>query len=331
MNPMPLADLIIVSGIVLTFAMIVLALVLESMSQRRARLRRVDGVRRRAIGLGTIDGAEHVRVKRDPNAGGNSLGRLVAGWLPRQGALKERLDQTGREISLGRYGTIILVCVLVVFVILALVMRLSWPVAALLAVALGLYIPHLVVGIMIKKRANKFILQFAEAIELMVRGLRSGLPVMETVTSVARELPDPVATEFRRVVEAVRFGQQMEDAFWAATKRVAAPEFKFLIITLAIQRETGGNLAETLSNLADIIRRRKQMRLKITAMSSEARASAYILGSLPFILLGIIMVINTSYAMVLFTDPRGITAAVVALLLILTAIGIMYKMIKFEI
>ncbi len=329
---MPLADLIIFSGIGTTFAIVIVAVTLEAASRRRARLRRVDGVRQRAIGsrVKNVAGAQ-VQVKRDPNAGGSTLGRLVAGWLPRQSALKERLAQTGREIPLGRYGTFILGCILLIFAVLALPLRFPWPVAALLAVALGLYVPHFVTGVLIKRRAGRFIASFAEAIELMVRGLRSGLPVLETVSTISREMPDPIGTEFRRVVDSVRFGQSLEEAFWAATKRIAAPEFKFLVITLAIQRETGGNLAETLSNLADIIRRRRQMRLKIKAMSSEARASAYILGSLPFVLFGIIYTINPGYALVLFTDPRGILALGVGLLLIATAMFTMYKMIRFEI
>ena len=172
---------------------------------------------------------------------------------------------------------------------------------------------------------------FPDAIDLMVRGLRSGLPVIESVAAAGRELADPVGTEFRRIADAVRFGQALEDAMWDTAARLDTPEFKFFVISLAVQRETGGNLAETLGNLSDILRRRRQMRLKIKAMSSEARASAMILGSLPFIMFAIIYLMNPGYEAMLFTDPRGRIMLFGGLLLMGAGIAVMRKMVRFEI
>ena len=116
---------------------------------------------------------------------------------------------------------------------------------------------------------------------------------------VGREIGDPVGEEFRRISDEVRLGQPLEQALWDTARRIGTPEFNFLVVTMIVQRETGGNLAETLENLDQVLRRRRQMRLKIKAMSSEARASAMIIGSLPFIMFTILLVVNNAYAMTL--------------------------------
>ena len=162
----------------------------------------------------------------------------------------------------------------------------------------------MVVGKLIKRRIKKFTAKFPDAIELMVRGLRSGLPISETIGIVADELPEPVGTEFRSVADKMRIGRTMDAALQETAARLGTPEFQFFVISLAIQRETGGNLAETLSNLADVLRKRSAMKLKIRAMSSESKASAYIIGALPFIVFGLIWFINGSYMQNFFVDER---------------------------
>ena len=162
----------------------------------------------------------------------------------------------------------------------------------LLGLFLGIGVPHFVIGKMIKRRVNKFNSNFPDAIELMVRGLRSGLPITETLGIVASEIQGPVGLEFRMVADKMKIGRTMEAALQETADRLGTPEFQFFVITLAIQRETGGNLAETLSNLADVLRKRAQMKLKIRAMSSESKASAYIVGSLPFIVFTLVWMIN---------------------------------------
>src|SRR3546814_6834106 len=138
------------------------------------------------------------------------------------------------------------------------------------------------VGYLVNKRQDKFLAIFPEAIDLIVRGLKSGLPVTESINAVGREMDDPIGTEFRRIGDDIRFGKTMTEALWAATDRLSVAEFKFFVISLSVQQETGGNLAETLGNLSGILRSRQQMKLKVRAMSSEGRASAMIIGSLPF-------------------------------------------------
>jgi tight adherence protein B len=264
-------------------------------------------------------------------SGFGGLDRFARNWLPRREALRARLDRSGRNITLGKY---IIVCAIMAFATLFLV-RLFYdrnmPVALLAAVAGGVGLPHLVIGLMIGRRAAAFVSQFPDAIDLIVRGLRSGLPIQETIGTISAEIPDPVGGEFRRIDAALKLGQNLDEALWGAADRMATPEFRFFVISLSVQRETGGNLAETLQNLGDLLRRRRQMKLKIKAMSSEAKASAYIIGSLPFIMLAFLLATNAGYVMPLFEDPRGNMLVGVGLFSIALGAGVMAKMVRFEI
>jgi len=254
----------------------------------------------------------------------------VAGSGSQLDALAVRLDRTGKNITVSQYiyasvGLAIAVTVLIFI----------QSGAALLALGVGLLlgagIPHLVIGFLISKRTNEFNSKFPDAIELLVRGLRSGLPVTETLGVVAQELPGAVGTEFRGITERIKIGKTMEDSLQETADRLGIPEFNFFTITLAIQRETGGNLAETLSNLADVLRKRSQMKLKIKAMSSESKASAYIVGSLPFIVFGLIYWINPDYLGTFFTDDRLIVVGLGGLVWMGIGVAIMAKMVNFEI
>jgi tight adherence protein B len=195
----------------------------------------------------------------------------------------------------------------------------------------GIGLPHFIVGKMIKRRINKFTNNFPDAIELMVRGLRSGLPITETLGIVAGEIKGPVGVEFRMVSDKMKIGRTMEAALQETADRLGTAEFQFFVITLAIQRETGGNLAETLSNLADVLRKRAQMKLKIRAMSSESKASAYIVGSLPFVVFTLVWMINPKYMQNFFVDERLMVAGIGGLIWMGIGGLIMAKMVNFEI
>ena len=250
--------------------------------------------------------------------------------IPKPALLRKRLEMTGKDISLGKYG---MVCVgIVALVIIGLSVK-GAPLFLSLLVGLffGIGGPHFVIGRMIKRRINKFNSNFPDAIELMVRGLRSGLPITETLGIVAGEISGPVGVEFRMVSDKMKIGRTMEAALQETADRLGTAEFQFFVITLAIQRETGGNLAETLSNLADVLRKRAQMKLKIRAMSSESKASAYIVGSLPFIVFGLVYMMNPSYMGHFFTDQRLIVAGIGGMIWMGLGGLIMAKMVNFEI
>lgn len=254
----------------------------------------------------------------------------VAGSGSRVEALAMRLERTGKDWTVPQYiyasvGLALAVAVLIFIQSGAVLLSLG------IGAAVGAGIPHLVVNFQISKRTNAFVSKFPDALELLVRGLRSGLPVTETLGVVAQEVPGPVGIEFRGVVDRIKVGKTMEDALQDTGDRLGIPEFNFFTITLAIQRETGGNLAETLSNLADVLRKRGQMKLKIKAMSSESKASAYIVGSLPFIVFGMIMWVNPEYIGGFFTDDRLIVAGLGGLCWMGIGVFIMAKMVSFEI
>jgi tight adherence protein B len=254
----------------------------------------------------------------------------IAGSGSRAQALMLRLHRTGMPWTVTNYLYASLGLALVFTVIVYLKSG-----AAMLSLGVGVVIgagiPHMVVNYFIKRRSNGFTVKFADAIELLVRGLRSGLPVTETLGVVAREVPGPVGEEFKAIVDRIKVGRTMEESLQETADRLNMPEFNFFCITLAIQRETGGNLAETLANLADVLRKRSQMKLKIRAMSSESKASAYIVGALPFIVFGMIWWINPEYLGGFFVDERLIVTGLGALVWMGIGAFIMAKMVSFEI
>lgn len=261
----------------------------------------------------------------------SNLDSALKRLLPRPAELRQRLNQTGKTISLGHYALFNAISVIGASLLMAIASGLPVAAAILLGIFIGLFIPHFAVSRMIAMRQKKFTTLFPEAIDLIVRGLKSGLPVTESIFAVGREMDDPVGVEFRKISDDIRLGKTMSDALWSATDRLATQEFKFFVISLSVQQETGGNLAETLSNLSTILRSRQQMRLKIKAMSSEGRASAMIIGALPFIMFGIIMTMNPEYASVLYTDPRAQIASVGSLIWMGIGMFMISKMISFEI
>ena len=245
-------------------------------------------------------------------------------------ALRVRLDRSGKGWSISQYAYTSLGIWLVVALLLFLRTG-SLPLSFAVGLLIGAGIPHFLVGRAIKKRTNQFNVKFPDAIELLVRGLRSGLPVTETLSVVAQEVPGPVGQEFKGIVERIRIGRTMEESLNITGDRLGIPEFNFFCITLAIQRETGGNLAETLSNLSDVLRKRAQMKLKIRAMSSESKASAYIVGALPFIVFGMIWWINPKYIGAFFENELLMVIGMGGFTWMGIGAFIMAKMVSFEI
>ena len=203
------------------------------------------------LGVGMLLGGGHKRIQRPHSKGTRSRGsleadRLIKTVLPHPETLRERLERTGKRISIGEYLLASLVSGAVFGMLAKVALGLS-ILLTILAIAFGaLVLPHMIVGRMGEKRKQRFNALFPEAIDLIVRGLRSGLPVTESLKVVSQELAAPVGTEFQSVVDGIGFGKSVEDAMWAVARRINTPDFKFFIVALSVQRETGGNLAETL-------------------------------------------------------------------------------------
>ncbi|HUZ75040.1 MAG TPA: type II secretion system F family protein [Stellaceae bacterium] len=259
-----------------------------------------------------------------------AIDRFFRRLTPQPDQMRRRLAGTGRRIGLGTYG---LACLIVALIGggAALALRLSPLLALPIGLLVGLWLPHLLVGFLAARRMKRFTNLLPEAIGLMVRSIKSGLPITESFQIIGREIPDPVGVEFRQLCDQMRIGQPIDQALWDMAARTGVPEVKFLVVTLSVQRETGGNLAETLENLDTILRRRRQMRLKVKALSSEARASAMIIGALPFLMMAVLSVADAGYLAVLFTEHLGHLLLAGGGASMSMGILVMAKMVRFDI
>ena len=298
-------------------------------SPRKAAKRRMELLKERHAD-GVLAANAQAQIRKLMAARHGRVDNLFSTLIPKPALMRRRLEQTGKDISLGRYA-MASVGLLVIVAGLLMLKGAPFLLAFFAGMFAGVGVPHFAIGFLINRRVNKFNSNFPDAIELMVRGLRSGLPITETLGIVAGEIQGPVGIEFRAVSDKMKIGRTMEAALQETSDRLGTAEFQFFVITLAIQRETGGNLAETLSNLADVLRKRAQMKLKIRAMSSESKASAYIVGSLPFIVFTLVWMINPQYMGGFFTDQRLIVAGLGGLVWMSLGAFIMAKMVNFEI
>ncbi|MFM9889194.1 MAG: type II secretion system F family protein [Rickettsiales bacterium] len=267
--------------------------------------------------------------KHDPNQD-SAIGQALSS-MRSISKLKARLEVAGMSILPHQFLAVMGGIAFATIFVLVGVMHKSLVVALPFALLLGLGLPHMAVSRKIKKRQLAFLKLFPEAIELMVRGLRAGLPIAESFQVVSRELPPPMGDTFAAISQQTTLGVPMEKALSDAAKKMNLTEFNFFVTTVILQRETGGNLGEILFNLADMLRGRQMMKLKIGALSSEARASAYIVGSLPFVVFLLLQAVSPQYLRPLFNDFRGNIALAGACVSMFTGGFIMKQMTKLEI
>ena len=218
----------------------------------------------------------------------------------------------------------------VIAALAALVLGLPILVVLGLALIFGLGLPRWVIGFLAKGRMKKFSLEFPNAVDVIVRGIKSGLPVHECFKIIARESPAPLGPEFQKLVEGLGVGLTLEQALDKMFQRMPTPELRFFTIVIAIQQKTGGNLAEALGNLSAVLRARRMMGEKIKALSSEALASAGIIASLPPAVMTMVMFTTPAYMMPLFNDIRGNFLLLIAALLMATGVFVMKRMISFK-
>ena len=222
----------------------------------------------------------------------------------RSNSLAALLDRADMKTTVTRY--------MLTFAVLAIalsmgVMFMGWS-PILIPVILGvclMVLPRKLVKRRLEKRKLKFIEELPNAIDVLVRGVRTGLPVADGLKLIGREIPQPVGGEFERLTDSLMVGLPLEDALRRFYDRMPIAEMNFFAIVLIIQKQTGGNLAEALGNLSAVIRERKKLKGKIRALSSEAKASAMIIGSLPFVLGLVLLAVSPEYIALLFTDRLG--------------------------
>lgn len=218
------------------------------------------------------------------------------------GALRQALPSFHRSLWLAGISTssitilsIMAAIAVVVFIVLELVSLLPMPITLILAFIIGILLPYMVIGFKAGGRKKRFGEQLPSAIDLIVRSLEAGHPVAIALGMVAREMPDPIGTEFGIAVDEMTYGLRMDEALQNMVKRFPSGDLQFLIMAVQIQRTTGGNLGEILNNLSSIIRARHNMYKKIKAISAEGRASGIVVGLMPFVVGGLILIVNPSY------------------------------------
>jgi tight adherence protein B len=243
--------------------------------------------------------------------------------------LATRIERAGLNIETRTFYIASAVCGFVVMLCLML-SGLSMLIALLGGFAAAFGLPRWVLSYMMKRRQKAFAEEFANTIDVIVRGVKSGLPVNDCLKLIATESPEPIRTEFQDIVEGQRLGVTLEQGLDKIYERMPLPEVNFFQIVLSIQQKTGGNLSEALSNLSKVLRERKKMRAKIQAMSQEAKASAGIIGSLPPGVMLIIYFSSPDYMNVLFTTTAGNMIIVSGLVWMGIGVLIMKKMIDFK-
>ena len=243
--------------------------------------------------------------------------------------LRETLRQAGLRLTLRNY---FLLCTAFTVVAAILYKMTGYHLVGIVPVSItvGFGLPRYVLFYLTKRRVNKFTKEFANAVDIIVRGIKSGLPVSECLKIIATESPEPVAGLFLEIVESQNLGLTLEVSLERAQEQIKTPELQFFTIVLIIQGQTGGNLADTLANLSGILRDRKKMADKVKSLSSEAKSSAGIIGSLPFLMTGLLYLVNPEYLTPLFTADLGKIMIAGGLVWMSAGIFIMKQMINFE-
>jgi tight adherence protein B len=246
------------------------------------------------------------------------------------GSLKSRLAQTGLPLTMPRFY--MMSAALGVFALVAsLLAGVPMIAAAGAAFVAVIGLPRWIVAFLVKRRQKKFLTEFPNALDVMVRSIKSGLPLNDALRLIAADGQEPVKAEFRRVVESQQVGLSIPEACVRMMQTMPLPEVNFFAIVITIQSQAGGNLSEALGNLAKVLRERKKMKAKVQALSMEAKASAVIIGALPFIVALLVYLTSPEYMMILFTDPRGHMIMLFSAVWMSIGIFVMRNMINFDI
>src|SRR5437667_3236266 len=246
-------------------------------------------------------------------------------WL---GAL---LRNAGAPITTSRMSVLMLAAAAMITAIMAGLGGASLVKGLAFGVGLGIGLPILVLSYIGRRRIRRFTAQLPDALDMMVRSLRAGHPISASMGLIAREMPDPIGSDFGLVFDETTYGLELSEALENLSRRYEVTDLRFMVVAIKVQLGTGGNLAEILAALSRVIRDRQRMDLKVKALSAEGRFSAYVLSVLPFLVMGGMLLINPGYFAEAAPDPTFKLLIGAALSGILTGIVIMYRMVNFRI
>jgi tight adherence protein B len=245
-------------------------------------------------------------------------------------SIKAKLVRSGLPLTPGRFHVISIALGIFAF-LFCLMAGLPLLGAAGVAFAVAIGLPRWFLGFLIKRRQNKFLEELPNALDVMVRSIRSGLPLSDAMRLIASDGQEPVRSEFRRVVDSQQVGVSIPDACARMMMTMPLPEVNFFSIVIAVQSQAGGNLSEALGNLSKVLRERRKMKAKVSALSMEAKASAAIIGSLPFVVSLLVYLTSPQYIGVLFSDPRGHIILLFSGVWMSIGIFVMRNMINFDV
>ncbi len=314
--------IVVATGLALGFGGLAFAFVGGDLraDKRRAAVTKVEAKASLAVG---VDRATRKKQIADGVRDNELKGRR------RRVSLATKIEQAGLTITKQQYW-IASVAFGLVCGALAYVQSRSVLLTLLVIVTAAVGVPQLTLARLRIRRINKFISNFPTAIDIIVRGIKSGLPLGDTIRIAATESPEPVKSEFRRIVEALSIGLTLPEGIERMAQRVPIAETNFFSIVISIQSKAGGNLSEALGNLSRVLRERKKMKAKINAMSMEAKASAAIIGLVPFLVVGALYVSSPNYVSLLWTTTHGKMISVIAMFWMGIGIAMMKKMISFD-
>ena len=203
-------------------------------------------------------------------------------------------------------------------------------ISAVLAFVGAFGVPRWLLSFLRKRRERRFIEGLPDAVDIIVRGVKAGLPLLDCIKMITTESPEPIKTEFRLILETQAIGMPLGEACGKLYERTPLPEANFFGIVVAIQQKAGGNLSEALGNLSKVLRDRKKMRAKIQAMSQEAKASAAIIGALPIAVMVLVYITSPQYITLLFTNSMGHIMLAGSAVWMFMGVMVMKKMINFD-
>ncbi|WP_155957880.1 type II secretion system F family protein [Fodinicurvata sediminis] len=256
---------------------------------------------------------------------------LLFEFVPRVSQLSRKLEKAGLTMSAPAYFSLVLTLITILYLVLWQLLPLPIVSVLLLSISVGYGLPHLVVAQLSARRQKMILAQLPDVLDMLVRSIRAGLPLTQSLLEVGRQVDDPLGLELRSIARQAKLGVPLEEALVAVADKVDIQEFHFLVTSLALQQKTGGSLSETLGNLSDLLRQRHQVRKKVKALSSEARSSAYLIGALPVVLLGGLTLLNPEYLRPLLDTEVGNLLLVLGGVGILSGAFVMWRMMRFDI
>jgi len=310
------------------------AVFFNKISNERNQERRVKSIKRNE-GDRNVRLAAEARVadaqkrRQSTQASLKELEEQTKAKNPNKKGIKDQMRQAGMAGNMKKF-TIFSIITAIVLSILAFVLSGNAIFAGAMLFIGGLGVPRWFVGRQRKKRMNKFLEEFPNAVDVITRGIKAGLPLNDTIGIIATEAKEPVRTEFKKILETQKMGVPMTEAIQKLYKNVPLTEANFFGIVIAIQQSAGGNLSEALGNLSKVLRDRKMMKAKIEAMSQEAKASAGIIGVLPPAVMILVYLSTPDYIMLLFTETTGNLILIGSVFWMAVGVMVMKQMINFD-